>query len=330
MNRGVDGSMKKEMLCSWLGLPNAAWPPDPWALLGLQRGVYDLTVVEERVQDRLAKLRPYQLSYPEEATEGMNRLAEAFVALTQTGKPTAAQATVAKDETATNLQTKLDWQDETTQTKRHPEPAAKPGDPILVAKPFAPPRKFVRGEIDRALLCGLAEHSEEATSNVGTIDAVIDRVEDTRKLLCAWERVGAQMKAAGKKPLKAGEHFTKHFATIAEVLTSYPAFVGHPGKPGYRVAAMARLQIPLPVIRAMTPDQREAMLVDWEMGYQVLLMHRKFLRRLFRKMRRRSALSLTLHAARAFLNDHPSVTYFGIVVLIALALLGIWRFAFRG
>ena len=73
--------MNKEMLCTWLGLEKTAWPPDPWTLLGLPRGEHDLCAIEDRVQDRMTKLRHYQLSYPEEATEGMNRLAEAFVAM---------------------------------------------------------------------------------------------------------------------------------------------------------------------------------------------------------------------------------------------------------
>ena len=41
----------------------------------------------------MTKLRHYQLSFPEEATEGMNRLAEAFVTLTEAcGKKPVAQA----------------------------------------------------------------------------------------------------------------------------------------------------------------------------------------------------------------------------------------------
>src|ERR1700687_3640928 len=75
--------MNQEMLCTWLGLPKTVWPPDPWTLVGLTRGEHDLPTIEERVQDRMTKLRHYQLSFPEEATEGMNRLAEAFVCLTE-------------------------------------------------------------------------------------------------------------------------------------------------------------------------------------------------------------------------------------------------------
>src|SRR5437667_12005038 len=94
--------MNQEMLCSWLGLPTTAWPPDPWTLLGLKREETDLPTLEEHVQDRMTKLRHYQLSYPEEATEGMNRLAEAFVALAEAcSKPPRAAPTVAKSSNGT-------------------------------------------------------------------------------------------------------------------------------------------------------------------------------------------------------------------------------------
>src|ERR1019366_7428103 len=111
--------MNQEILCTWLGLPKASWPPDPWTLLGLPRGEPDLATIEERVQDRMTKLRHYQLSYPDEATEGMNRLAEAFVTLSETCSKPAARAepptpaptkqVISKDETSIIHQTKIDW-----------------------------------------------------------------------------------------------------------------------------------------------------------------------------------------------------------------------------
>src|SRR5262249_39855260 len=73
--------MDAKILCRWLGI--ADWPPDHHALLGLKPGEEDSARVEQRVHERMAKLRCYQLSHPEEATEGMNRLAQAFICLTE-------------------------------------------------------------------------------------------------------------------------------------------------------------------------------------------------------------------------------------------------------
>src|SRR5687767_6196144 len=73
--------MNAKILCTWLGVEN--WPPDHYRLLGLNPGEGDAARIEYQVQERMAKLRCYQLSHPEEATEGMNRLAQAFICLTE-------------------------------------------------------------------------------------------------------------------------------------------------------------------------------------------------------------------------------------------------------
>lgn len=74
--------MDHDRLCSWLGLPFGSWPPDHYALLGLPRGGGNVAEVEARVLDRMERLRPHQLLHPELVTEGMNRLAQALVCLT--------------------------------------------------------------------------------------------------------------------------------------------------------------------------------------------------------------------------------------------------------
>ena len=66
----------------WLGLPPGPWPPDHYALLGLALGAGDFADIEARVLDRMELLRPHQLLHPELVTEGMNRLAQALVCLT--------------------------------------------------------------------------------------------------------------------------------------------------------------------------------------------------------------------------------------------------------
>src|SRR5688500_2240961 len=74
--------MDRELICAWLGLPADAWPPDHYALLGLERGAGDAARIEQEVHERMARVRSYQLSHPESATEAMNRLAQAYACLT--------------------------------------------------------------------------------------------------------------------------------------------------------------------------------------------------------------------------------------------------------
>ena len=70
------------LLRSWLGLAPGPWPPDHYALLGLAPGPCDPAAVENVVLARMDLLRPHQLLHPELVTEGMNRLAQALICLT--------------------------------------------------------------------------------------------------------------------------------------------------------------------------------------------------------------------------------------------------------
>ncbi len=75
--------MSHELICSWLGLSEQDWPPDHYRLLGLEPGEDDTALIEQRCQQRLDSVRRYQMMHPEQATEAMNRLAQAFVCLTE-------------------------------------------------------------------------------------------------------------------------------------------------------------------------------------------------------------------------------------------------------
>ena len=85
--------MSHELICSCLQLSPDKWPPDYYTLLGLEPGEANRQRIEQHVQERMEKLRGYQLTHAEQATEGMNRLAQALVCLTD---PVAKQAYDAK------------------------------------------------------------------------------------------------------------------------------------------------------------------------------------------------------------------------------------------
>ncbi|MFO0844154.1 MAG: hypothetical protein U0797_17425 [Gemmataceae bacterium] len=84
--------MNHELICCWLGLPADAWPPDHYRLLGLDPGEGDVALIELHVHQRLDIVRRYQVMHPEPATEAMNRLAQAFVCLTEPPQKTAYDA----------------------------------------------------------------------------------------------------------------------------------------------------------------------------------------------------------------------------------------------
>jgi len=71
-----------ELICSWLGLSPEEWPPNHYALLGLPVGEPDLERIQQRIHERMSKVRPYQVKHPEQVTEAMNRIAQAYTVLT--------------------------------------------------------------------------------------------------------------------------------------------------------------------------------------------------------------------------------------------------------
>lgn len=123
--------MDHDLICSWLGLPPGGWPPDHYRLLGLDPGEANAELIEQRVHQRLDTVRRYQMMHPEQATEAMNRLAQAFVCLTESASkkvydtqlglavPAAPVAPSAPVET-------LDWLD-------HPPPLAPSREPVIVS-----------------------------------------------------------------------------------------------------------------------------------------------------------------------------------------------------
>ena len=74
--------MSHEFIYSCLQLSPANWPPDHYTLLGLERGESDLQRIEQHAQERMEKLRRYQLRHADQVTEAMNCLAQALVCLT--------------------------------------------------------------------------------------------------------------------------------------------------------------------------------------------------------------------------------------------------------
>ena len=222
--------MNRTLLCTWLGLADKNWPPDHYALAGLKLGDCDLKIIEQCVQERMARLRNYQLADPEEATEGMNRLAQAFIFLMEQASKNSQSSvtltpppkTVAKDDTAVERKTVVDWKAtpppirQVTSAPLKPQPAVieeasappaaiaapapvvadKPVTPTFLAPPAPPPYDY---------LAALAQESSHATRGIGTLPLLIERIEQTRGLLVAWDRLGKYVKLPSRKLANVSE-----------------------------------------------------------------------------------------------------------------------------
>lgn len=319
--------MNAQLLCGWLGTPG--WPPDHHILLGVDPGETDGQRIERQCHERMAMLRCFQLSYPEEATEGMNRVAQAFISLTEAlarsdSKQASSNGSVCKPATiaattdtkpllAAGSKTEIDWRN-TPPPIRMTRASEPPPQPVpLATMPLPKP-------ID--IVTHLAQRSTEARRGLGTLPALIDRINLTRRMILAWNQAGKYLNNPKKILARQSEEvdLTRRLNKIFGLSADFPKILGNPGQPGYRVVAMARLEMTALMFKRMDEDQRVDLARDWEAGYRVLLAHRRFLRGEFKTLRRRGVIRLILQAIRGALNDHPiwvSVCALAIVALCA-------------
>ncbi len=323
--------MNAPLLCQWLGLPSAAWPPDPYLLLGLKPGEADAVALEHRVHERMAKLRCFQNSHPEEATEGMNRLAQAYITLSEAcaavpkPSPVLPEKVAAPsrppvkqrvgDDTAVLHRTQVDWR------SAPPPVRGQRADDVTDATPLPATLQKTSPPDDSEPLRALAQQSLDATSGLGTLAAVAERIDATRQLLVAWQALGAVLsRSARKKPAAPADEkadFARSLARIDEQMQRFPAILGQPGKPGYHVVALARLAMTFDMLQNMDGAQQADLLRDWRSGETILLAHRSFLRQQFKSLRHAGVLGATMRAVRGFLNDYA--LYAGVAVLLVAA-----------
>jgi hypothetical protein len=376
--------MNNDQICCWLGLPAGKWPPDHYTLLGLKPGEGDIACIEQHVHDRLAKLRCYQLSHPEQVTEAMNRVAQAFMCLTDPAAkraydgPASGKADVARkpeangglprkkaavapeviatarlpvpaslDDTdvALRAKTQVDWKQapppirapvEKSDESRtdwkavppreapdaSPTPAPEPPAEAAAASPL-PATETPETVTDPAALpisqpadvvYQTAYASPEARRGLGTVQKVIDRVYATRQLLWAWEQAGKYLNKPKRRLTRTGEQneLYRRLREIEELMDLFPRILGQPGQPGYRVIAMARLEMATDMFNMLDPVQRAALARDWLAGRVLLLEHRRYLRHELKILRRQNWLKRVVRAARAMINDHPAWVLLGL------------------
>lgn len=319
--------MNAELLRGWLDLKDAAWPPAPHVLLGIGKAERNLAHIETQVHARLETLRRYQISHPDEATEGMNRLAQAFVQIMEGyPKPTPAdEAPVSTSppansdvDTAIERKTKLDWQSAPPPVRRSGAmPTIPPGNGKK-SVPKAQPAPHVHDT--QAMIKHLAHDSKAARAGLATIPAVVRRASETRRVLRAWNDAGRWLNVPKRRIQKpADDHdLARRLDAVKAALDDFVPILGQPGSPGYRVAATVRSPLNSFLVRGMDLPHRELLALDWVNGRNVLLMYRRFLLEKIKALRHRDPVYQLGHAIRWFVNDHPRI-----IGAVAVALVGV-------
>jgi hypothetical protein len=321
-------TMNHDLIRAWLDLPAGAWPPEPHALLGLPPGEADVHLIEQRVHERMDKVRRYQLTHPELATEAMNCLARALVTLTEKQRPAAAPAPAPAVEPAPVV---------VAVTEAPPPPVRRSGDPIgwLFGTPTAPvaqqqdwattppparvpatpataePMTAVTAPVapstessDRLVL--VAQSSSVARRGLGTKRALYNRIALTRRLLQAWARAGRYLSEPEDRIARPQDatDLRRQLDQIRLLLKEFPPLLGHASQPGYHILTLARQPEAVPTYKKLAPGQREVLARDWQAGNKVLQAHRAFLRQEVRALRRGSAVRRATRAAGSLVSEH--------------------------
>ncbi len=336
--------MGHELICEWLGLPAESWPPDHYRLLGLEPGESDPELIEQRVHQRLDSVRHYQMTHPELATEAMNRLAQAYVCLTDSASkqpydaallggaaPAAAMTAVAEVRKApSNTPDPLAWLFGPA-TSAHQSPTATPPPlPRLPSLPPAQPQTLAPAAepeppepVDP--LVAAARDSKPARRGLATKRALYRRVVATRNLLRVWEEMGTYVESPTRRLSRSvdGPELNRLLRETTVALRRFPPLMGAAGQPGYLVVMLLRQDDAGRSFRELDPGQRTALSRDWQAGRKLLTAHRDFLRQEVRAMRKRTVRERMARAAYAVVADQPAVLF---LALLALALgVALWR-----
>ena len=273
--------MGHELICEWLGLPPEAWPPDHYRLLGLEPGESDPELIEQRVHQRLDSVRHYQMTHPELATEAMNRLAQAYVCLTDPagkrsydaalngmGAPVAvAEAPAPPSKTLDPL----DWlfgpaapRSPTATPPPLPRlPSLPPAQPQILA-PAAEPEP--PEPVDP--LVAAARDSKPARRGLATKRALYRRVVATRNLLRVWEEMGTYVESPTRRLSRSvdGPELNRLLRETTVALRRFPPLLGAAGQPGYLMVMLLRRDDAGRSFRELDPGQRAALSRDWHAG----------------------------------------------------------------
>ena len=251
-----------------------------------------------------------------------------------------------KDDTAVNHKTEVDWRHtpppvRADQPSPPPETAATETPASVLEAPVEametvcdiPPETppvplpavplFLPDEV----AVDLGQRSAEATRGVATVPALLERISQTRRLTSAWKRAGRYLANPKRLLTKTTEEkdLAQRMDRVFELMEDYPGFVGHPGKPGYRVVAMARLELTEQMFKVLDATQREELARDWEAGAKVLCEHRRFLLGQLKQFKRRGRMEKLTAGAERFVRDHKRWFILGAVSLAALCIaLLIW------
>jgi hypothetical protein len=230
----ITKTVDTSVICSWLGIPADQWPPDHYTLLGLKQGEKELDLIERAVQQRMETVRRYQIANPDAATEAMNRLAQAFVCLTDEGARAQYDRALFGDQAPESEPTQTSPAAPTAEiVAALPLPEAIPLEVKDVLPPAPAPAAPVEPTPKRTI-------SKAGRRGLGTKRALYERVVLTRALSRLWEHAGKYLGNPRRRLARPAEarEVIELFAALQEDLEDFPKILGEAGLPGYLVVSL--------------------------------------------------------------------------------------------
>ena len=322
--------MSREKLCTWLNLPATPWPPDHYALLGLSTGQGSADEIEQRVLERMDKLRQHQLVHPDLVTEGMNLLAQALICLNDPeARREYERGPVAPD---IPLDDEIDRDIPIVQTMEIPAAPPRPSRPTKVAELVDPPPEnqipYRLEALPDILLPSLVEEplslpdedeiDDEPRAEKDSLPLLepaelppirrIDLIREEhrkiyaeivrfRRVLEVWERLRVYLDDPDKMFSRRTETvaFMVCLSDLRPLLPTVADAIGDTGQPGHLVGVLARQQLVVEMFRSLLPSQRDALAQDCRRAHYFLVERCKLLRE---DIRRRTAKNFARRVMR--------------------------------
>lgn len=333
--------MNTALLRDWLRLPPGPWPPGDRELLGLPAdGPVDATTVELKALERMDELRPRQLVQPDLVTEGMNRLAQAMIALTANAPAApAAPRRPKKIKEVTPVETRrpdydvrLDFDGPSAKlvtASINPRPAVLEAEVIGFAEP-------ARDEIPESVAVptvesngpSLVELIEVPDSPTGMVTPPAPRREGYRELVAvrrfrdAWDQFRLLLGDPSER-LTTPAKIAAYLDAVTALRFAFRIFGGRlftmPDSAGQLVLSVVCHPVPLALLRDLVPSQRLALARDWAVAHGMIEAKRRQFRRAMNATRHRRPIQRAFRRVTRSLGRNPEWVLV-IVAMIAVAI----------
>lgn len=325
--------MNVDLLRNWLSLPAGSWPPDDRTLLGLPSGPLTALEVETRALAQMERLRTHQLVHGDLVTEGMNRLAQALIALTDEAnlanrpapKPARVDSDMVLDADLLVVKPKQPVILEAEVVSAGPKmservAARKPKKPKL-PKPATKPAPVSTAPSEPAVIVPEVEPVPPGTvySPTERRKGYVELVA-LRRLLKNWEKLQPYF-ASPSEPLATPSAVFGFVDSVRECRRSVAVdgdiawFEDH----GRTVLGVVQNPLALPIFRSLLRGQRQELATDWALATARLRACYKGLRREMRNSKPKRKWGATLNDFGAWMKSNPE-WIMGTLLVIAVVI----------